>query len=176
MRESAGLAFQQSSSTHNPPIFGFLGLSPLRPTAPRFTLVAWQPPPDQWVKVNTDGSFHDVAHACFGGIFRDDNASFLGAFSHHVPVSSAIDAEVLAVIEAICVARLQGWLSLWIETDSMLVVGYFNKPTSIPWRFTTRWANCLHITSQMNVRISHIYREGNLVADKLANFGALNEG
>lgn len=65
-----------------------------------------------------------------------------------------IDAEVLAVIEAIRVARLQGWLSLWIETHYMLVVSYFHKPTSIPWRLTTHWANCLHITRQMNVRIS----------------------
>ena len=28
----------------------------------------------------------------------------------------------------------------------------------------------------MVVRISHIYREGNSVADKLANYGALNDG
>lgn len=177
LRESAGLAFTPSSSTtQHVPIFGLLGLSPLRPAAPRFIPVAWAPPPPHWVKVNTDGSFHDIDNAGFGGIFRSETTSFLGAFSHKVCVSSAIDAEVLAVIESIRVARLRGWLSLWIETDSMLVVHYFNKPNCIPWRLLTRWANCIHIARQMNVRITHIFREGNSVADKLANYGALHDG
>lgn len=100
----------------------------------------------------------------------------MGAFSHHAHVSSTIDVEVLAVIEAIKEARLRGWLSLWIETDSLLVIHYFNKPLSIPWRLSTLWINCLHLTRQMNVRITHIYREGNSVADKLANYGALHDG
>lgn len=162
-RESAGLVLVPFSSTLQAiPIFSYLGLSPLRLAAPCFISVAWQPPPSHWVKVNTVGSFHDIDHAGYGGIFRGENAAFLGAFSHHALVSSAIDAKVLAVIEAVREARLRGWFSLWIETDSMLVIHYFNKPLSIPWRLSTRWINCLHLTRQMNVRITHIFREGNL--------------
>lgn len=70
-------------------------------------------------------------HTCFGGIFRDENETFLGAFAHRAALSSAIDVEVLAIMEAIKVTRLRGWLSFWIETDSMLVVSYFHKPTII---------------------------------------------
>lgn len=131
-------------------------------------------PPPHWVKVNIYDSFHDALHASFGGIFRDENTAFLGAFAHQATLPSAIDAKVLAVIEAIRVARLRDWLSLWIETDFMLVVNYFHKPTTIPWRLTTRWAKCLHVARQMDVHISHMYREGNSIADKLANYGALN--
>ncbi|MCI42534.1 ribonuclease H protein, partial [Trifolium medium] len=39
-----------------------------------------------------------------------------------------------------------------------------------------RWKNCLVKASQMNFLISHIYREGNHCADKLASLGlAVNE-
>ena len=33
------------------------------------------------------------------------------------------------------------------------------------------WGNCLHRISQMNFPSSHIFREGNQVADALADFG-----
>lgn len=42
LRESAAIAF--SPHANSIPIFGFLGLSPLRPKASRFILVVWDPP------------------------------------------------------------------------------------------------------------------------------------
>ncbi|KAK9907177.1 hypothetical protein M0R45_002183 [Rubus argutus] len=37
--------------------------------------------------------------------------------------------------------------------------------------------NCWNVVAQeINIRISHIFREGNTIADKLANYGAMNEG
>lgn len=55
---------------------------------------------------------------------------------------------------------------------SLYLVYYFNSPSLITWRFRTSWANGLHLIKQMTFRVSHIYKEGNLVADKLANYGA----
>ena len=77
------LAFVSSSSTTSQvPIFTFLGISPLLPSAPRFIPVLWQPPSNHWFKANSDGSFHDIDHAGFGGVFRDCNAEFLGTFTY----------------------------------------------------------------------------------------------
>ncbi|KAK9921033.1 hypothetical protein M0R45_029564 [Rubus argutus] len=45
------------------------------------------------------------------GDSEGENATFLGAFSHHAHVSSTIDVEVLAVIEAIKEARLRDKLA-----------------------------------------------------------------
>lgn len=153
-----------------------MGLSPLRHQTPRFIFVVWEPLPFNWVKINTDGSFRDPSHAGFGGIFRNAMHSFLGAFTRKVTVTNALEAEVYAVIEAIRVAWLKGWKHLWLETDSSLVVHYFNSPNLIPWHFRTSWANCLHITKQMAFHVSHVYREGNSVADKLANYGVEHVG
>lgn len=47
----------------------------------------------------------------------------MGAFSCKVNVSSAIEAEMWAVIESVQIARLKGWLQLWLETDSLLIGG-----------------------------------------------------
>lgn len=36
-----------------------------------------------------------------------------------------------------------------------------------------RWKNCLQLTKQMSFIFSHIYREGNTCADKLAVYGTI---
>lgn len=70
LKDSATLAFSPStSSMYSLPIFGLLGLSPLRLAAPNFIPICWDPPPLNWVKVNTDGSFRGPNAAVFGGVF-----------------------------------------------------------------------------------------------------------
>lgn len=99
-------------------------------------------------------------------------ASFLGAFSCKIIVASVIEVEVLVVVEAVRVAWNKGWLHLWLETDSSLVVHYFKNLGLVPWKLRTAWVNCLHIVSLMRFRVSHIYREGCSVAHVLANYGS----
>ncbi|KAL6193522.1 hypothetical protein ACLB2K_034606 [Fragaria x ananassa] len=133
LKESVSLAFVSTLNPQSIPIFDLLGLSPLRPTAPRVVHVLWQPPPIHWVKVNTDGSFCDQAHSGYGGIFRNHKASFLGAFAARAHVSSAIDVEMLAVIEAMHIAWANLWHNLWLEVDSLLLLTYLNMPLSVAW-------------------------------------------
>ncbi len=57
-----------------------------------------------------------------------------------------------------------------------MLLTYFSVLLSVPWRLRITWGNCMHTARQMNVHISHIYKEDNLVADKLANYGANSEG
>lgn len=120
------------------PIFFFLPRAPQKSGpalhAPRFIPVACEPPPLHWVQVNTDGSFHNLQRAGFGGIFRGALTSFLEAFSFKISAQSGIEVEILAVIEAIRIAWLKGWVHLWIETDPSLVVHYFKAPKLVPWR------------------------------------------
>ena len=118
----------------------------------------------------------DRDHAGYGGIFRDSNAKFVGAFSGKAEVNGAIDVEIRAVIEAINIACARSWFPLWIETDSMLLLHYFKYPHTVPWRLRPLWHNCMRRIRQLQVHVSHIYREGNRVADKLANHGAMNVG
>jgi hypothetical protein len=77
-----------------------------------------------------------------------------------------------AVILAIDVAFRMQWNNLWIETDSSFVVSAFqNTSIDVPWSLRNRWRNALVKFTHLNGMISHIFREGNQVADSLANFG-----
>jgi len=63
------------------------------------------------------------------------------------------------------------WRNLWIETDSALVVMAFKNATLIPCNLRNRWYNCKLLLNAMNFIVSHIYREGNQCADRLAALG-----
>ena len=45
-----------------------------------------------------------------------------------------------------------------------------NQLSLIPWQLRVLWMNCMHLISHMSFRSSHIFLEGNRVADALVNF------
>ena len=58
-----------------------------------------------------------------------------------------------------------------MEIDSSTVLDYIRTPSLVPWQLRVRWLNCLYRISTMTFKSSHIFREGNRVADALANHG-----
>jgi ribonuclease HI len=140
--------------------------------APKIKEVLWQPPILNWVKCNCDGaSLGNPGLSSCGGIFRNSDALFLGAFSFNLGISSSLNAELVGAMLAIETAVNKGWSQLWLESDSMLVVKAFSSSKVVPWALRNRWDNCLARISNMNFFVSHIYREGNHCADKLASLG-----
>lgn len=145
--------------------------------APSIKQVVWLPPPYLWTKCNTDGAARGVpGHAASAGMFRDYSGAFLGCFSKYLGLSFALHAELMAAMIAIEAAFERGWIRLWLECDSQLVVQAFSSPSIVPWHLRTRWKNCLEMISKMQFRVSHVFREGNTCADKLADFGVKNQG
>jgi ribonuclease HI len=75
-------------------------------------------------------------------------------------------------MRAIEIAFQNHWHHLWIESDSLSVVSAFNHPEKqVAWSLRNRWRNTIFMAKQMNVIVTHIFREGNQVADLLANHG-----
>ena len=107
--------------------------------------------------------------AC-GGIFRDSQGYFLGAFAGFIGVDIAFQAELQAVMTAIELAFRRRWLNLWLETDSTFVVAAFSNHNLVPWDIRNRWSNCLWLLRQFKFYVTHIFREGNSCADSLANY------
>jgi ribonuclease HI len=140
--------------------------------APKIKEVIWQPPILNWIKCNCDGaSLGNPGLSACGGLFRDANSSFLGAFAFNIGISNSLNAELIGAMIAIETAASKGWSYLWLESDSMLVVLAFSSAKIVPWALRNRWENCLTLLSNRNFYMSHIYREGNHCADKLANIG-----
>ena len=176
-KECSSILFAKSAKSQSIPIWSALQVSPLSSGARSFVPIFWRAPPRGWIKVNTDGSCKSNEVAGCGGIFRDSNAQFLGAFARSSYLISSTAAEILAVIEAIELAWVQDWHHLWLETDSTYIVHLlYTHSMEVPWPFKVAWANCLWRVRRMNIHFTHIFREGNRVADIFANYGADHEG
>ncbi|KAL5177721.1 putative ribonuclease H protein [Glycine soja] len=113
--------------------------------------VLWRAPQLGTIKCNIDGFAHgSPGHVGSGGIFRDHWGGMPGCFSSYIGIQNSLFAKICAIILALEVAKDKGWLNLWIEYDSVLVIQAFSNPSIV-------------------LVLSHIYREGNFCADKLAN-------
>ncbi|XP_024630561.1 uncharacterized protein [Medicago truncatula] len=127
-------------------------------------LVLWKAPSSPWLKVNTDGSVIG-GHAACGGLFRDSLGTFRGAFYCNIGILTVFYAEVLGIIYA----AQKGWRNIWFESDSTSALLIFSKSSLVPILLRNRWHNAQVL--EIQVISSHIFREGNSCADKLASMG-----
>ena len=128
--------------------------------------VVWKAPTITWVKANTNGSVVNLNASC-GGIFRDFRGTFLGCFASNISSWSVFEAELMDLILAMEFAAGNHWNRLWLECDSSSVVHAFKNNIIIPIRLRNRRHNCFQ--HGMTIICSHVFREGNCCADKLAS-------
>ena len=113
------------------------------------------------MKCNTDDAAHgNPGITACGGIFRNAETDFLGAFSINLGVTSALNSELIAAMVAIEIAHAKNWHNLWLEIDSMFVFMAFKSSKIVPWSLRNRWDNCLFLLSMFNFNVTHIFREG----------------
>lgn len=74
------------------------------------------------------------------------------------------------------IASKKGWNNLWLETDSQLVVLAFKDSLLVPWKLQNHWKNCISLVRNMNFNVTHIFREGNVCADRIAAYGLHHPG
>ncbi|XP_057790938.1 uncharacterized protein LOC131008050 [Salvia miltiorrhiza] len=148
-----------------------IGISARSAPPPEVINVHWWPPSAPWIKVNTDGSALGApGKIAAGGVFRDNWAWVRGCFHVKGGVGYAFEAELLAITHAIRIAHNRGWLYLWIESDSVYIVKILaNRSCNVPWRFIAAWREILRLLPESHLQVTHIYREGNKVADIMAN-------
>ncbi|KAF1866229.1 hypothetical protein Lal_00024228 [Lupinus albus] len=126
------------------------------------------------MKINIDGAAHGApgAPGLTGGgcIFRDNTGSFRGGFAVFFGILDSMMVELQAALMDIEIAYRNGLKDIWLECDSMLVVDIFNGKGNIPWKLANKWHTCLEWISSLTFKATHIYRECNTCADKLAAF------
>ncbi|GAU16777.1 hypothetical protein TSUD_200200 [Trifolium subterraneum] len=107
-----------------------------------------KPPLINWLKCNIDGAAEgNPGLASCGGIFRNHVANMIYCFAEPLGTASTFQAELCGAMRAIEMAHNRNWKNIW-------------------------WNNMKLLLRQMNCIVSHIFREGNQVADTLANFGS----
>ncbi|XP_057790987.1 uncharacterized protein LOC131008105 [Salvia miltiorrhiza] len=148
-----------------------IGVKPRVALPPTFVNIYWWPPTTNWMKVNTDGSASGApGQIAAGGVFRDACCSVRGCFHIKGGLGYAFKAELLGVITAVQIANARGWNRLWIESDSTYIVRLLHsRSATVPWRFAALWDMVLDTLKSFQVHTTHIFREGNKVADILAH-------
>ena len=138
------------------------------------TYVKWQPPPEGWVILNTDGAAKgNPGRAGAGGVLRGDRGEWILGFSEFLGHCSSMKAELRAISRGLQLAAGAGFRKIWVQTDSRVVVGMLTN--KMHWHpehhfLLQRCSNWLR-QEDWEVKITHCFREANHVADILANKG-----
>ncbi|KAK3229688.1 hypothetical protein Dsin_001569 [Dipteronia sinensis] len=135
--------------------------------APVIMSVIWSPPASGWIKVNTDGAaLSSPGVGDCGGVFRNCRAFVKGCFAVPLGVVFAFEVELFAGSMAINLAWQNGWHQIWLESDSSYMVHLLApRFEQVLWRIRQAWQHCIYQISNMEFHVSHIFREGNQVAD-----------
>ncbi|KAL9281726.1 putative ribonuclease H [Arabidopsis thaliana] len=135
-------------------------------------MIAWSLPSVGWFKLNTDGASRgNPGLAATGGVVRDGAGNWVAGFALNIGICSAPLAELWGVYYGLHIAWERGITRLELEVDSKIVVGFLQTgiPDSHPLSFLVRLCYGF-ISRDWLVRISHVYREANRLADGLANY------
>jgi len=62
-----------------------------------------------------------------------------------------------------------GLTNVWLECDYVLVCAALTARTNVLWMLRNRWNTYLNYCRKIMFRVTHVFREGNACADKLAN-------
>ncbi|KAG7559018.1 Reverse transcriptase zinc-binding domain [Arabidopsis thaliana x Arabidopsis arenosa] len=133
--------------------------------------IGWVPPTGDWMKLNTDGaSKGNPGLAAAGGVLRDGDGNWCGGFAVNLGKCSAPLAELWGVYYGLYIAWERRVPHVILEVDSELVVGFLKTGIreSHPLSFLVRLCHGF-ISKDWTVRIDHVYREANCLADGLAN-------
>ncbi|PKU78122.1 Putative ribonuclease H protein [Dendrobium catenatum] len=135
------------------------------------TVVYWRKPKLPFVKLNTDGSV-GVLKAGAGGVIRDYCGDLLAAFASSLQTSDVISAELNALLLGLDLCINYGYNDVWVELDALFIVQSITEGATGNANYFYLLRKVKNRIKEMNVTISHIYREGNGCADWLANWGS----
>ncbi|KAF7809227.1 putative ribonuclease H-like domain-containing protein [Senna tora] len=121
--------------------------------------------------INVDASSNrdgDGSASC-GGLARDEYGRFICGFNRHLGSCNTLHAELWGILKGLEMARYLELRKVQLESDSLLAIKLIKDP---PGQAHPSAALILKIISLLNkeweVKLRHIYREGNMAADLLA--------
>lgn len=134
--------------------------------------VSWTKPSDTWAKLNTDGASRcNPGLATEGGVIRQSDGSWISSFAVNIGICSAPLAELWGVYYGLYIAWECNIRYLELEIYSKIVVGFLTSGISNSHMLSFLARLCYGFLSRdWIVRIRHVYREANRLADGLANY------
>ncbi|GLT95270.1 hypothetical protein SLE2022_129620 [Rubroshorea leprosula] len=126
-----------------------------------------------FLKLNTDGSaINNPGKVAGGGLIRDSWGNWILGFSRKIGWSSILLSELWAIRDGLQLAASKNFSHLLIETDSLTAVNLLSKDPIENHPLSSLVFDCRDLLRCIpHVKISHVMRESNMVADILAKMG-----
>ncbi|KAF9594868.1 hypothetical protein IFM89_035029 [Coptis chinensis] len=87
-----------------------------------------------YIKVNTDGASRgNPGNAGWAAMYRDHNGTVIGTYVGGLGVRMNYEAKSTAIVEGIAKAIEQGWLHIWVDTDSAVAAKAF-QTDNVLWK------------------------------------------
>ncbi|KAK1280618.1 hypothetical protein QJS04_geneDACA020589 [Acorus gramineus] len=132
--------------------------------------VSWEAPKEGWLKLNSDGSRSDDRFS-YGVLVRDSSGFCFEALSTRVRADSINLLELKGLVEGMQLCHSLRASRVWLESDSTTAIAWIHGRGIIPWRaFRDLRTFSTLSNSLLEWKATHVYREGNQVADHLAAF------
>ncbi|KAL4366467.1 hypothetical protein GQ457_05G028510 [Hibiscus cannabinus] len=134
--------------------------------------VCWAHPTLGWIKVNVDVAVSTVdGSAGIGAVFRKNEGRCLFGSARFVGRCIVLLAELWAIHDGLAQAWMHGYRYVELESDSLEVVRLVNSTSSLMHEQGLVLAIKRWIRHEWRVRVQHVPRGQNRVADKLAAKG-----
>jgi len=135
------------------------------------TICGWTPPPEGWIKLNTDAAFTSMKiPGGSGAIARDHQGRIVLAACSPLPSCiDAVEAEAKAALLGVRVALGHGHDKIILETDSSMVAVALQSCSLDRSELWATYEETKDLLKKLNDhRIGHVKRESNRAADCLA--------
>ncbi|MQM07638.1 hypothetical protein Taro_040481 [Colocasia esculenta] len=134
------------------------------------------PFPVKWLRphhnycLNVDGAFKGTTGICGGGgCFRDSSGQFIYGFAFYYGAGSSLLAESREMHDGLRLALERRLPVSILYSDSAQLVGAIHSGRCPHWSVFPWWKGICKMVDQLKPIIQHSFREGNQVADCLAN-------
>ncbi|CAN1138504.1 Putative ribonuclease H protein At1g65750, partial [Linum perenne] len=148
-------------------------ISHIIPPARTEVCISWEPAPPEWVTLNSDGFvLPETGQAAAGGLLRDHLGRCLVAFTVNLGNCSITRAELRGAVSGLQLAWDRGYRRVQLQLDSQCAVSLLQSRDHEDHAHAAILYHAYELLRRdWKVRISHVFRESNHVADHLANRG-----
>ncbi|CAN1829647.1 Putative ribonuclease H protein At1g65750 [Linum perenne] len=135
--------------------------------------VRWEPGPEGWMVLNSDGSVNQqTGRAAAGGVVRDSEGRCLLAYSMNLGCCSITRAEIRGAIEGLVRVWDAGFRKVVLRMDSRAAISILTSSDDSAHQYTMEKMEFRDLSRRdWSLKVEHTFREGNRSADFLASLG-----
>ncbi|GMP90230.1 hypothetical protein CsSME_00041449 [Camellia sinensis var. sinensis] len=146
--------------------------SPLHPNSTASESIYWRFSVPGTLKLNVDGcSKGNPGQAGYGGLLQDETGTWIWGYYGNLGHCSGVEAELWAIYRGLTILFQKGTMNMAIETDAAQAIDLIQNGLSHNSPFRASIEDTKFLMARCTCTLGHTLREGNRVADMLANLG-----